>query len=120
MATTLGKRKRRAAEASRTDTREQSEESDSALLHAQEIFRRHFEAQFEPLPVVQKPVKVAEEAPEDDSEEDSGWDGISDGEENGIQVVEHTDAQARMAAMSREELKAFMVYLLSMQLYGPC
>ncbi|KAF8852489.1 hypothetical protein BDZ45DRAFT_545079, partial [Acephala macrosclerotiorum] len=79
-----------------------------AELDAQEIFRRHFEAQFKPIPIIHKPAKVVEEAPGDDPEEDSDWDGISEGEEDGVQVVEHTDAQPRIAAMSKEELKAFM------------
>ena len=37
------------------------------------------------------------------------WGGISDNEETEVQVVEHTEAQARTAAMSKEELKSFMV-----------
>ena len=52
-----------------------------------------------------------EEASQEESEEDSDWDGISDGEADGVQVVEHTDALSRMAAMSKEELKSFMVFL---------
>ena len=110
MATTLGKRKRAVAETSKNDRRQQREDSSSSELDAQEIFRRHFEAQFKPLPVSMKAVKVIKEAPEDDSEEESDWDGISDIEETAVQVVEHTEAQSRMATMSREELKAFMVH----------
>jgi len=107
MATLLGKRKRREAVAPVADKRQHSEDSE-ALEDAQEIFRRHFEAQFKPLPVAKKPIQVIEE-PKDDSEEESDWDGISETEEDGVQVVEHTDAQIRMAAMSKEELKSFMV-----------
>ncbi|KAK0100356.1 hypothetical protein ONS95_008309 [Cadophora gregata] len=106
MSTALGKRKR-VAHKNESVHRVASVESDSDQLDAQEIFRRHFEAQFKPLPVVQKEIEMFE-VPEEESEEESDWDGISDGEENGVQVVEHTDALSRMAAMSKEELKSFM------------
>ncbi|KAG4423231.1 hypothetical protein IFR04_003597 [Cadophora malorum] len=106
MSTTLGKRKR-ALHRKEPAQRAESEGSESEQLDAQEIFRRHFEAQFKPLPVVKKDI-VMEEASQEESEEDSDWDGISDGEADGVQVVEHTDALSRMAAMSKEELKSFM------------
>ncbi|KAI9049992.1 hypothetical protein LZ554_006137 [Drepanopeziza brunnea f. sp. 'monogermtubi'] len=106
MSTTLGKRKRRAPKEDATP-RDQSEESGTDELDAQEIFRRHFEAQFKPLPVVQK-AELVEESSDEELEEDSDWSGISDGKENGVLVVEHEDAQTRMAAMSKEELKLFM------------
>jgi hypothetical protein len=111
MATTLGKRKRRAAEIHKDGQRKEYEVSDPPDLDAQEIFRRHFEAQFKPLQVVRKAAKIVEEVEEDDSEEGSDWDGFSEDEGRGVQVVEHTDAQSRMAAMSKDELKAFMVCL---------
>jgi hypothetical protein len=112
MASMLGKRKRRTPEITKKD-REQSEESDSSRLDAQEIFRRHFEAQFKPLPVAQKSSKQVAEEPDDESEKEPDWDGISDDQENGVPVVEHTEAQARTAAMSKEELKSFMVISVS-------
>ena len=34
---------------------------------------------------------------------------FEDEDENDVRVVEHTDAYARMAAMSKEQLKSFMV-----------
>jgi hypothetical protein len=105
MTTTLGKR-------TGNLQRSSSEESGSSEIHAQEIFRRHFEARFKPLPTVEKSVKVVEETPRKSSEEDSEWDGISDEEERGVQVVEHVDAQLQMTAMSKAELKAFMVRFL--------
>jgi hypothetical protein len=112
MSTTLGKRNRRTPKATEGYQRAGSDESDDSGLDAQEIFRRHFEAQFKPLPVTQKPAKPVEEEVEDESEDTSDWDGISDNEENVVQVVEHTDAKSRMAAMSKEELKSFMVSTL--------
>lgn len=114
MSTTLGKRKRRKVEALPAMRRESSEESESEELDAQEIFRRHFEAQFKPLPDIKKVVKVVEEELEGESEEEEDWDGISEEEGGAVQVVEHTDAESRMAAMSKEELKAFMVGHLPM------
>ena len=106
----LGKRKRRVAESTENKKRERTEGSESPELDAQEIFRRHFEAQFAPLPEVPKST-ILEEDSEDGSEEEEEeeWDGISDEEVNGVQVVQHTNAESRMAAMSKEQLKAFMV-----------
>jgi hypothetical protein len=106
MATTLGKRKRRPVEATNNEAHNTSE---SFNHDTQEIFRKHFEAQFKPLPAAKIPVKVVEEISEDVSEEESEWGGISDEEGVSVQVIEHTDAETRMAAMSKEQLKAFMV-----------
>jgi hypothetical protein len=94
-----------------TPEAEEGEESEASGLDAQEIFRRHFEAQFKPLPAVPKFSKPANDESGDGSEGDSDWDGISDDEENAVQVVEHTERRARTAAMSKEELKSFMVFL---------
>ena len=107
----LGKRKRRVAEPTENKRRESSEGSErpeSPELDAQEIFRRHFEAQFAPLPEVPKPT-VLEEESEAESEEEDEWGGLSEEEMDGVQVVQHTNAESRMAAMSKEELKKFMV-----------
>ncbi|QYS98917.1 hypothetical protein H0G86_006073 [Trichoderma simmonsii] len=105
---------------------------------AQEIFRRHFEAQFLPLPEAKRKAKAVDE--EDGSEDysDSGseggeWDGLSneddDDDEDGseddedddeeeeedendnpvIEVVDHSVSQApTTSTMSKRELKAFM------------
>lgn len=111
MATTLGKRKRRTAKATE-DGRQDDEDATLLELKAQEIFRRHFEARFKPLPQVETKAletKAATEKLEVDSEEDSEWGGISDGDEAAVQVVEHTDAQSRIATMSKEEVKSYMV-----------
>lgn len=109
MAMALGKRKRLIVETYKEDQREGSNDSGSAELDAQELFRRHFEAKFKPLPVVKKVETVLEEVPVDEPEEDSDWDGISDDGGCAVEVVEHTDAQSRIVLMSKEELKAFMV-----------
>lgn len=81
MAPTLGKRKRQAEERPKI-TRESSTESDIINEEdAQAIFRRHFEAQFKPLPTITKAEKPPDQSvgdDEDDNNEESDWDGISD------------------------------------------
>lgn len=114
MSTTLGKRKRRDVVAPARKKKDPVKDTQ-ALADAQEALRRHFESQFKPLPVIAQPTPAIED--EDVDTEDSAWEGISEPEESGVQVVEHTDAQIRMAAMSKEELKSFMVlFLTSVQL----
>jgi hypothetical protein len=109
MAPALGKRKRQAAGKAGDD---QQDDENTRLLEqeAQEILRRHFEAKFKPLPQVEKKAyAVDEEQPEKTSEEDSEWGGISDEEQDAVQIVEHTDAQSRITTMSKDELKSYMV-----------
>jgi hypothetical protein len=108
MATKLGKRKREPKPLGETGDLSGSETSDSSGLDAQEIFRRHFEAQFKPLSVVRKKVVKDEALEDEDSEPESEWSGISEAGDGSVEVIEHTDAESRMAAMSKEELKAFM------------
>ncbi|KAB5570449.1 hypothetical protein GE09DRAFT_1283559 [Coniochaeta sp. 2T2.1] len=102
MSKILGKRK----------AREENYEAD--LLDAQEIFRRHFEAQFKPLavaPLRRPPPTVEAEDDEDPGSEaeDSEWEGISgDEEDDGVEVVDHATSQKPIASMSKSELKKFM------------
>ncbi|ATZ54467.1 Bcfaf1 [Botrytis cinerea B05.10] len=94
---------------------EDEEEDDTEVLDPQEIFRRHFEAQFKPLPPTTKKPKI-NPIVEDREDEEEGWDGLSDNsaeddeqEENGVQVVEHVEKiDSRIAGMSKGELRAFM------------
>ena len=112
MAANSGKRKRITVDCSKIDTGVATHGSDSSDIDVLEIFRRHFETQFEPLPIIKKTKHVVQEEEADEAEEESEWDGISETEETAVQVVRHTDAQSRMASMSKEELKVFMVYKL--------
>ncbi|KAB5558272.1 hypothetical protein GE09DRAFT_1188984 [Coniochaeta sp. 2T2.1] len=102
MSKVLGKRKVR------------EEKSEADLLDAQEIFRRHFEAQFKPLavaPIRRPPPTVEAEDDEDpgSESEDSEWEGISgDEEDDGVEVVDHATSQKPIASMSKSELKKFM------------
>ncbi|KPM41541.1 hypothetical protein AK830_g5003 [Neonectria ditissima] len=117
----LGKRKAR-------------EEPSISEEDAAAIFRRHFEAQFSPLPVTQAKANktapddddVDEEAGDDDGDdqddEDEGddddddeWGGLSDEESDkegeAIEVVDHTSAQPpKPTPMSKREFKAFMCF----------
>lgn len=124
MSAMLGKRKRRVVEVPVSKIRKtedsSSEESEVGGLNeldAQEIFRRHFEAQFEALPEVPKPEVTAKDSDDDDEEEEEeedgeDWGGLSDENTDGVVVVQHTKTGSSTAGMSREELKAFMVWQL--------
>ncbi|KAB8297345.1 hypothetical protein EYC80_002691 [Monilinia laxa] len=95
---------------------EEEEEDDTEPLDPQEIFRRHFEAQFKPLPPASKKSKASEIIEDAKNEEDDDWDGLSDNsaedeaeEQNGVQVVEHVKkVDSRIAGMTKAELRAFM------------
>jgi hypothetical protein len=93
MAPSLGKRKRvdtdsKVKRSKKSPEPAAAEIEDAQELDAQEIFRRHFEAQFKPLPEIKKTVKAEEavadaeesSAEESDEEQDSDWDGLSDGQ----------------------------------------
>lgn len=73
----LGKRKRKAGTPVREAKEATPDDESGSGLDAQEIFRRHFEAQFEPLPEIKRDtVTIEEDESEEDSEDD--WDGISE------------------------------------------
>ncbi|KAI5465672.1 hypothetical protein BGZ63DRAFT_420221 [Mariannaea sp. PMI_226] len=115
--------------------RKSREELSVSEEDAAAIFRRHFEAQFAPLPGTKtKTSKTApsnqdedddsdddsddldevEEGSQDDEEEDEDeWGGVSEEEEDEaattIEVVDHSSAQPPTpTTMSKRELKAFM------------
>ncbi|RKF78848.1 hypothetical protein GcM1_207009 [Golovinomyces cichoracearum] len=75
------------------------------------IFRRHFEAQFKPLPTLEaKNIQVVLHDNSDQSYnigDESEWDGFSD-DEDAVQVVEHNETEAQLTKMSHAELKYFM------------
>ncbi|KAL2752473.1 hypothetical protein ACRALDRAFT_1072402 [Sodiomyces alcalophilus JCM 7366] len=108
MSSVLGKRKSRNTEPTISEE------------EAQAIFRRHFEAQFKPLPEQPKskiPVVDHDAATDaDETDDDSEWGGISDEEdgddrsEQSVEVVDHTSSITLdpTASMSKRELKAFM------------
>ncbi|KOS46476.1 hypothetical protein ACN38_g2543 [Penicillium nordicum] len=110
------KRKRETTVVSKSKTKE---DSPPPVDNAQDVFRRLFEAQFEPLDLPASTAKSTnsdEEENEDDDDSDlSGsegdWDGNSDisDESNQVEVVEHTDAYAAPEdRMDKKTWKAFM------------
>lgn len=108
----LGKRKRSAPNTAMILPEDSIPSSQENL---QEVLRRHFEAQYQPLPdqqplVPSTPTTSAESEPEANI---SDWDGLStDEEEVHIEVVEHMAlSKAERAELSKEELKSFMVSL---------
>lgn len=80
MASTLGKRKRKNAESFPAD-RAASNDSDMTLDEdVQAVFRRHFEAQFKPLPApTKKTLDVVEDTHNLEDSDESEWNGISEG-----------------------------------------
>lgn len=103
MQTASGKRKRSTGVSSKVAR--QKVEEPTFDQDAQEIFRRHFEAQFNPLPESRKLPEVADTV-YDESAEESEWSGIPD-EEDDVQVVKHSETS--IETMSKEQLKSFMV-----------
>ncbi|KFY35822.1 hypothetical protein V494_05547, partial [Pseudogymnoascus sp. VKM F-4513 (FW-928)] len=112
----------RSSDEDEDDEDEEDAEDGEEELDAAEIFRRHFEAKFKPLPDVKEKKKnrVVEEEEDDEDEECGGLSGESEDddeeeesdEDDGakrrkIDVVEHTSAVSA-PKMSKAELKAFM------------
>ncbi|KHJ35497.1 hypothetical protein EV44_g5785 [Erysiphe necator] len=92
----------------------ESDESTSVLGNKlQEIFRRHFEAQFEPLSCIQSgidytiPNSKRSLEQQDQAHDESDWNGFSD-EETSNQIVEYSVTQTQPILMSKAELKSFM------------
>ncbi|KAJ5603201.1 hypothetical protein N7537_006157 [Penicillium hordei] len=110
------KRKRETTVASKPKTKE---DSPPPVDNAQDVFRRLFEAQFEPLDLPAPTAKSTNSAGEENEDEDDSdlsgsegdWDGMSDisEESNHVEVVEHTDVYAAPEdRMDKKTWKAFM------------
>ncbi|KEF61428.1 uncharacterized protein A1O9_02994 [Exophiala aquamarina CBS 119918] len=95
----LGKRKREFAVAPRqtslATTQGGQEDGGGSSVQDHDVFRRYFEAAFEPLPAVENGVSQGEAKLEERSlqasDEESDWDGLSEaGEEKlEVEIVEH-------------------------------
>ncbi|KAI1772439.1 hypothetical protein F4818DRAFT_444262 [Hypoxylon cercidicola] len=129
MAAVLGKRKSRA----------QKEKAESAVARedVQEIFRRHFEAQFAPLePSHATPKAETSNEIEDlrsDSEDDGSddsWDGVSgsesdseslDASNEAVEVVTHTSAPPALSndPLTKRESKAYLSSRIPSSLLDP-
>lgn len=115
-----GKRNRDTAVVSRsTNTKDDSPPPvDAPAANAQDVFRKYFEAQFEPLDLPEKSTNDSS-SEEDDSQDDGelsesglGWDGLSEAseDENQVEVVEHKATElAPSDRMDKKARKAFMV-----------
>jgi hypothetical protein len=80
MAPSLGKRKRHITETIQNTRAASEESSESQDEEVQDVFRRHFEAHFKPLPTVKKATDMAEDDPDVEDEDDTEWEGISEPE----------------------------------------
>ncbi|KAJ6021415.1 hypothetical protein N7540_006919 [Penicillium herquei] len=90
--------------------------------NAQDIFRKYFEAQFQPLDLPSKSADDSDsnddadeddedfEEDEDSNSENEDWDGVSDEDEDmpQVEVVEHKDAQMTDEMMDKKARKAFL------------
>jgi len=115
----LGKRKRDTRIVSRRNTEAEQYESNATLaVDSNDIFRRHFEATFTPLPESQPDQDTDGEKDDgDDSNaesEVSEWSGLSEsgGDLPVVEVVNHAIAESGIDdEVHRARLKAFMVRL---------
>ena len=105
----LGKRKRRERVSSPSDVTESPEDGDSPDLHS--LFRQHFEANFKPLEDLRLP-----QAPQgnpmatpDPSEPNSDWEGLSDTDNDLVEVVEHAIPRSSTPELTKKDVKNFMV-----------
>ncbi|PYI10028.1 hypothetical protein BO78DRAFT_297101, partial [Aspergillus sclerotiicarbonarius CBS 121057] len=114
----VGKRKRDAAVVSRATTSKDEETPQTTPdASANDIFRKFFEAQFQPLDVPGGQVAPNDESEEESEDEDfegsesgSDWSGLSgeeDEDEDEVEVVEHHDAKSQ-DLMDKRARKAFM------------
>lgn len=121
-----GKRKRATAVVPRATAKEDEEEkSTTPDTSYQDVFRKFFESQFEPIDLPgggvergRRSEEDSEEEGEEDSEESesgSDWDGMSvEDEDDQVEVVEYCDTrQKEKEILDKKARKAFMVCVLS-------
>lgn len=109
----------------------EDDDIETETLDPQEIFRRHFEAQFKPLPSsTTKKSKPNQVIAEVENGEDDDWEGLSansgedddeeEEEDNGVQIVEHgKTVDSKIAGMTKGELRAFMVCIYFLYISPP-
>lgn len=110
MALKLGKRKRREELTDEDVTPGQLLDKNTASeMH--NILRQHFEAAFEPLAEHHALPAAATSIDADSSELESGsdWDGISEGQSDSAEIINHAKSSLSKAEVPKEELKTFMV-----------
>lgn len=113
----IGKRKRGTAVVSRATTSDDEATPQTTTESSQDIFRKFFEAQFQPLDVPGGQVSRRDDSEDESYEEDleasdaeSDWDGMSGDEEEPeeVEVIEHRDVKSQ-DSMDKKARKAFMV-----------
>lgn len=116
----IGKRKRDTAVVSRSSKTEDEEQTSTvADTSSHDLFRKFFEAQFEPLELPGGQINREQESQEDEqddsdgSESESDWDGVSEEDEgNQVEVVEYQDRTTKdKEILDKKAWKAFMVCL---------
>ena len=96
---------------------DRSRSPSPGAIDAQELLRKHFEARFEPLEQIaptrhDEPDTSSGPVTEEEEEENSDWDGISNSDDDAVpEVVEHTDSYRRSRGDGMDKLarKEFMV-----------
>ena len=75
------------------------------------VLRRYFEAAFEPLAEHHALPAATTSIDADSSEVESGsdWDGISEGQSDSAEIIDHAKSSLSKAEVPKEELKTFMV-----------
>ncbi|EAU30549.1 conserved hypothetical protein [Aspergillus terreus NIH2624] len=116
----IGKRKRDTSVVSRSTTVEDEEVSPPPPdTSAQDVFRKFFEAQFQPLEVPKRQATDTDASEEEDEDEDdesedgdtgSEWDGLSgdEGASNAVEVISYADSAKTEAPLDKKARKAFM------------
>ena len=119
----IGKRKRDTHVVSRSTTSEEDEATTTTTndSSSHDIFRKFFEAQFQPLEAPETRITCAEGSDDEhgtdgseESELESEWSGVSEDihGDNKVEVVEHHDLSAvAKEPMDKRARKAFMVCL---------
>lgn len=121
----VDKRKRDTAVVSRVTPKEDEEEkSTTPDASYQDVFRKFFESQFEPIDLPASRAKRGEESDDEGDEEEqedseesgsgSDWDGMSmDDEDDQVEVVEYCDKPKKdQEILDKKARKAFMVCAL--------
>lgn len=111
----LGKRKRDYAGVLRQSWQGSEDEEATNVGNASDLFRKYFEAQFEPLPQESLQTRAysadEDEAEADSQSEASEWSGFTDNETRveDVHVIEHTVVSDVTGESGASEGKYFMV-----------
>ena len=95
----------------RGDERDDGLETDHDNAAVQDLFRKHFEAKFVPLPDGDRKSEAAEDVNEISSSTDSEWEGLPEDEKQ-VEFVETTSIVRVQDGVDFEKKRSFMVGLL--------